>query len=178
MHATWAWLCQPKYILSYRSQNSWANDIRARDKICNVSLSHEGTYEATSNINIIAFKRVCDVDVVATWRRNHKKWVQCACPMPGGEGMVGCEGDSTVSLYQGPISLFYMLHSAPLTCHFLEGMDRNRDTWEHILNAQSKCLCSQHTSAHTGVPIKECGQCHAGITWKATSTVESSVLQW
>ena len=71
-------------------------------------------------------------------RKPQKISVQCACSMPGGEGMVGCEGDGRVSLYQGPISLFYMLHSAPLTCHFLERMDGNRDTEQHIPTTQSK----------------------------------------
>ena len=47
--------------------------------------------------------------------------------MPGGEGMVGCEGDMlTVSLCQGLISLVYM--PSHLTCHFLERIIWNRDT--------------------------------------------------
>ena len=69
--------------------------------------------------------------------------------MPGGEGMVGCEGDRTVSLYQGPISF---LHAAPLTCHFLERMDGNKDTEQRILITQSKGLCSRNTSATTSRP--------------------------
>ena len=91
----------------------------------------------------------------------------CACPMPGGEGMVGCEGDRTVSLYQGPISLFYMLH----LWHVIFRKGWMGTGIQNNISLPHKAKVHEINQLPLGVPIKECGQCHAGITWKATSRV-------